>query len=184
MESHWKELPLERVLTFIEPGPVVLVTTFDGKRNNVMTISWTMAIDFDRHIVLTTGSWNYSFGALMERRECVVCIPPADMIETVVRIGDVSGADTDKFRRFGLTALPAATVAAPLIDGCMACLECRVVDHVEPYGFVVVEVLRVVVTTACRDRRLVLAVGDGTFVADGERYDCRALMADKLPPGL
>ena len=112
MESHWKELPLERALTFIEPGPVVLVTTFDGKRNNVMTISWTMAIDFDRHIVLTTGSWNYSFGALMERRECVVCIPPADMIETVVRIGD------------------------------------------------------------------------GTFVADGERYDCRALMADKLPPGL
>lgn len=50
-----KEVPIEKALTYIEPGPVVLVTTSDGKKNNVMTISWTMAIDFDQHIVLTTG---------------------------------------------------------------------------------------------------------------------------------
>lgn len=184
MEQDWKELPLARALTFIEPGPVVLVTTFDGQRNNVMTISWTMAIDFAQHIAITTGPWNHSFEALMRTRECVVCIPPAERIEEVVRIGDVSGVDMDKFRTFGLTALPAATVAAPLIDGCMACLECKVVDYVEPYGFVIMQVTRVVENTASRSRRMVHAVGDGTFVADGERYDCRALMADKLPPEL
>lgn len=61
MEQDWKELPLARALTFIEPGPVVLVTTFDGQRNNVMTISWTMAIDFAQHIAITTGPWNHSF---------------------------------------------------------------------------------------------------------------------------
>ena len=64
-----KEVPIEKALTYIEPGPVVLVTTSDGRKNNVMTISWTMAIDFDQHIVLTTGEWNYSFGTMMRTRE-------------------------------------------------------------------------------------------------------------------
>ena len=67
-----EEVDIEKALTFIEPGPLVLVTTFDGQRNNVMTISWTMAIDFAQHIVLTTGQWNRSFNALLEKRECVV----------------------------------------------------------------------------------------------------------------
>ena len=88
-----QEVNIEKALTYIEPGPLVLVTTFDGLRNNVMTISWTMAIDFAQHIVLTTGPWNHSFNTLMEQRECVVCIPPVSMLETVVRIGMVSGTD-------------------------------------------------------------------------------------------
>lgn len=50
-----KEVAVEKALTFIEPGPVVLVTTRNEDKINVMTISWTMAIDFDQHIVLTTG---------------------------------------------------------------------------------------------------------------------------------
>lgn len=179
-----KEAKIEKALMYIEPGPVVLVSTFDGKKNNVMTISWTMAIDFAQDIVITTGAWNHSFTTMMETKECVVCIPPASMIETVVRIGDVSGASVDKFEMFGLTALPAKTVKASLIDGCIACLECKVVDYVERYGFVVLHVTRVVENPDCLDKRMVHARGDGTFVADGESFNCRGLMADKLPPGL
>lgn len=101
-----QEVNIEKALTYIEPGPLVLVTTFDGLRNNVMTISWTMAIDFAQHIVLTTGPWNHSFNTLMEQRECVVCIPPVSMLETVVRIGMVSGTDVDKFEEFGAEGSP------------------------------------------------------------------------------
>ena len=179
-----KEVPKEKALTYIEPGPVVLVTTRDAERNNVMTISWTMAIDFEQHIVLTTGSWNHSFATMMDTGECVVCIPPASMLETAVRIGTVSGADVDKFEMFGLEALAAATVRAPLIAGCIACLECRVTDYIADYGFVVLHVTRVVEDPDCPDKRLIHAVGDGRFIADGETFDCRALMACKLPPGL
>lgn len=178
------ETAIERALTFIEPGPVVLVSTFDGHRNNVMTISWTMAIDFSQHIAITTGEWNYSFRTLMDTGECVVCIPPASMLKTVVRIGDVSGANTDKFKTFGLTPLPAATVKAPLIDGCIACLECKVTDYIEKYGFIIMKVTRVTVNPDCHDKRMIHAIGDGRFVADGETFNCRELMADKLPPGL
>lgn len=120
----------------------------------------------------------------MNTRECVVCIPPVTMLETVVRIGDVSGANIDKFNMFGLTPLPAVTVNAPLIDGCIACLECKVVDCIEKYGFIIMKVTRVTVNPDCHDRRMIHAIGDGSFVADGETFNCRELMADKLPPGL
>lgn len=179
-----KDVDIEKALTYIEPGPLVLVTTFDGQRNNVMTISWTMAIDFAQHIVLTTGRWNYLFTALLERRECVVCIPPVSMLETVVRIGMVSGAEVDKFEKFGLKALPAQTVEAPLVDGCIACLECRVIDYIDRYGFIILEVTRVVENPDCTDRRIIHAKGDGTFTADGESFNFRELMLEKLPPGL
>ena len=179
-----EEVDIEKALTYIEPGPLVLVTTFDGERNNVMTISWTMAIDFAQHIVLTTGPWNHSFTTLLETRECVVCIPPASMLETSVRIGLVSGAEVDKFERFGLSALPAQTVKAPLLDGCIACLECKMTDYIDRYGFIILEVTRVVENSNCIDRRIIHAKGDGTFTADGESFNYRELMLEKLPPGL
>lgn len=177
-----KEVAVERALTFIEPGPVVLVTTADGDRKNVMIISWTMAIDFDQHIVLTTGSWNYSFNALMGTGECCICIPPASMAKTVVGIGMVSGEDTDKFEKFKLSAVKGKTVKAPLIGECIACLECKVVDYIEKYGFIVLKVLRVAVNEDVEDRRLLHAVGDGTFFADGEKINLREDMRAKLPP--
>ena len=41
-----KTLQISKAFTLMEPGPVVLVTTTDGKKNNIMTISWTMVVDF------------------------------------------------------------------------------------------------------------------------------------------
>ncbi len=48
----------------MEPGPVVLVTTRDGRKNNIMTISWTMVLDFAPAFGITTGEWNHSYTAL------------------------------------------------------------------------------------------------------------------------
>lgn len=38
-------MQIEKAFTLLEPGPVVFVTTHDGKKNNIMTISWTMVVD-------------------------------------------------------------------------------------------------------------------------------------------
>ncbi len=59
-----RPMKLSRAFTLIEPGPVVLVTTSDGGSNNVMTISWTMVVDFIPRFAITTGAWNHSFKAL------------------------------------------------------------------------------------------------------------------------
>ena len=52
----------------IEPGPVVLVTTAVGRRKNIMTISWTLVMDFTPKLAFVTGSWNHSFQALLKTR--------------------------------------------------------------------------------------------------------------------
>ena len=61
-----KSLPLAEAFTLIEPGPVVLVTTKSGAKDNVMTISWMMVVDFTPRFAITTGPWNHSFAALRE----------------------------------------------------------------------------------------------------------------------
>jgi len=45
-----------KAFTLMESGPVVLITTNDGKKSNIMTISWTMFMDFSPMLTITTGS--------------------------------------------------------------------------------------------------------------------------------
>jgi flavin reductase (DIM6/NTAB) family NADH-FMN oxidoreductase RutF len=179
-----REMALEKAFMLIEPGPVVLVTTNAHGRNNIMTISWHMVTDFTPTIALTTGPWNYSFHALREGMECVLAIPTIDLAEKVVGIGDCSGATVDKFAAFGLTPLPAAAVKAPLIAECLACLECRVTDYWEAQDIFILRGVRAWLDDERQERRTFHANGDGTFVVDGETINLRALMADKVPPGV
>ena len=110
-----RQLELGKAFTLMESGPVVLVTTHDGKKANIMTISWTMVMDFTPVFAITTGEWNYSFAALRKTRECVIAIPGVDLLDKVVGIGTCSGADTDKFAKFKLMPVQARLVRPPLI---------------------------------------------------------------------
>jgi flavin reductase (DIM6/NTAB) family NADH-FMN oxidoreductase RutF len=177
-------MKLSKAFTLIEPGPVVLVTTHDGRRDNVMTISWTMVVDFTPAFAITTGAWNHSYAALKKYKECVIAIPTVDMLDKVVGIGTCSGADTDKFDRFGLTPVRAAVVRAPLIRECLANIECKVTDIVQKHSIVVLEAVAAHVDQAREERRMLHAVGDGFFIVDGRRIDRRKMMAAKLPPGV
>ena len=179
-----RKLKLARAFTLMESGPVVLVTTHDGKKNNVMTISWTMVLDFTPVFAITTGEWNYSYAALRKSRECVIAIPTVDLLDRVVGIGTCSGADTDKFAKFKLTPVRGTVVKAPLIKECLANIECKVVDIVRKHNIVVLEAVAAHVDTARKERRTIHAVGDGTFIVDGRRLDRRKMMASKIPSGL
>ncbi len=179
-----RKLELSRVFTLIEPGPVVLVTTWDGTRNNIMTISWTMVLDFTPMLAITTGAWNHSFAALRKLKECVIAIPTVDLLDRVVGIGTCSGADTDKFAKFKLTPLDGKVVNAPLIGECLANIECRVVDIVRKHNIVVMEAVAAHMDPSRREKRTLHAVGDGTFIVDGRRLDRRKMMASKLPAGI
>lgn len=179
-----RQFKLGKAFTLMESGPVVLVTTQDGEKNNIMTISWTMVVDFTPQFALTTGPWNHSFAALKKRRECVIAIPTVDMLDQVVGIGTCSGSDTDKFARFGLTPMGGKVVKAPLIKECLANIECKVIDIVSKHNIVVLEGVAACMNTARKEKRTIHAVGDGTFIVDGRRLDRRKMMAAKLPPGL
>jgi len=179
-----RELLLSKAFTLMESGPVVLVTTHDGQKDNIMTISWTMVVDFTPVFAITTGGWNYSFAALRKNRECVIAIPTVDMLDTVVGIGTCSGKNTDKFARFRLTRVPGKVVKAPLIGECLANIECKVIDIIEKHNIVVLEAVAAWIDSGREEKRVVHAVGDGTFIVDGRRIDRREMMAAKIPAGV
>ena len=179
-----RPLNLRKAFTLMESGPVVLVTTHDGQKNNIMTISWTMVMDFTPVFAITTGEWNHSFAALRKNRECVIAIPTVDMLDTVVGIGICTGTNTAKFAKFGLTPVQGKVVSSPLIKECLANIECKVVDIVKKHNIVVLEGGAAWIDAARRERRTVHAVGDGTFIVDGRKLDRRKMMAAKLPYGV
>lgn len=179
-----KRLPLGKAFTLLEPGPVVLVTTSDGGKDNVMTLSWTMVVDFTPVFAITTGPWNFSYAALEKTRQCVIAIPTVDLIDKVVGIGTCSGADTDKFAKFGLSRGKAKHVRAPLIEDCLANIECKVVDMVARHAIVVLQGIAAYRNDARKEKRTIHAVGDGTFIVDGRRLDRRKAMRSKLPAGV
>ena len=179
-----RKLKLSKAFTLMESGPVVLVTTHDGQKDNIMTISWTMVLDFTPVFAITTGEWNYSFLALRKNKECVIAIPTVDMLDTVVGIGTCSGRDTDKFAKFKLTPVQGNVVKAPLIKECLANIECKVIDFVKKHNIVVLEAVAAYLDTTRKEKSMVHAVGDGTFIVDGRKIDRRKMMASKLPSGV
>ena len=175
---------LGKAFTLLEPGPVVLVTTNAGGKRHIMTISWTMVVDFTPRFAITTGPWNFSYAALRKSRECVIAIPTVDMIDKVVGIGTCSGTDTDKFEKFALTPVKARHVKAPLIRECIANIECRVVDIIAKYSIVVLEGVAAYFDRARKEKRTIHANGDGTFVMDGRTLNRRKMMGSKIPEGI
>jgi flavin reductase (DIM6/NTAB) family NADH-FMN oxidoreductase RutF len=179
-----QELPLNKAFMLLEPGPVVLVTTINGEKNNIMTISWHMVMDFTPKFALLTGAWNYSYEALMKNKECVIALPTVDFSQKVVEIGGCSGSDTDKFKKFDLTPLKAKSVKAPLIKECLANIECRVKDYIEKHNIFILDAVYAWIDPNRKERRTIHANGDGTFVVDGRTLNYRKLMLSKLPPGV
>lgn len=175
-----KPYPLEKVYQLIEPGPVVLLTTALDDRQNVMTMSWHMMMEFTPPLIgCIVSSADHSFAALSQTGECVIAIPASDMAEKVVAVGNCSGRDTDKFADIGLTALPAGKVGAPLIRECFANLECKVIDRdfVERHNLFVLEVVAAWHEPRDTAPKTLHHKGYGTFAVDGEDIT----LASKMP---
>jgi len=176
-----KKLPLNKAFTLLEPGPIVLVTTADNGKQNILTLSWTMVMDFTPRFAFLTGPWNFSYKALNKTGECVIAIPTVDLAKTAIQIGTCSGAETDKFKKFKLTPLKAENVSAPLIKECYANIECRIIDHIEKHNIFVLDAVEAWVDEKRKAPRFFHAVGDGRFIVDGEKINHRKIMIDKLP---
>ncbi|MFC5302461.1 flavin reductase family protein [Azospira restricta] len=166
-----RSFPLARVYTLLEPGPVVLVTTAGRDGPDVMAMSWHTMLEFEPPLVgCVISNRDYSYGRIKRSRECVLNIPTVELAAQVVGCGNTTGAEVDKFARFGLTAKPAKKVAAPLIAECYASLECRVADTraVNRYGFFVLEVVQAWVDPAVKAPQTIHHRGKGRFMVAGD----------------
>lgn len=166
-----RSFPLSKVYGLLEPGPVVLLSTSQNGKPNIMAMSWHTMIEFEPPLVgCVVSGGDFSFAALMATRQCVLNIPSVELAEKVVACGNSTGRNVDKFAAFGLTPKPAALVGAPLIAECYANLECQVVDTqlVSRYNFFVLEVLKAWIDPAQRESRTLHHRGRGVFMVAGE----------------
>ena len=131
-----RDHPVDDVRRFLEPGPIVLVTSAWKGKTNIMTMGWHMVLSEEPSLVgCFIWDRNHSFEMIRKSRECVINVPTVDLATTVVKIGNTSGALVDKFARFGLTAVPGRKVKAPLIDECRALARAIEAFHMEGIRF-------------------------------------------------
>ena len=177
--SPMEELPLSEVYQLLEPGPVVLLTTAQKGRTNVMTMSWLTMVEFVPPLVAcVVSSEDYSFAALVAEHECVIAIPAVELAPVVVKVGNSSGRTVDKFKKFGLTPRPAEFVVAPLIAECFANFECRVVDTslADKYNLFVLEVVKAWKDPQQKRPKTIHHHGYGNFVVDGKTITLKSKM--------
>jgi len=165
------DFPVDKVRRYLEPGPIVLVSSAWRGEKNIMTMGWHTVMEFTPSLVgCVIAGGNHSFDLIRRSKECVINLPTTALTDIVVGIGNCSGAETDKFEKFGLTALPAQRVKAPLIAQCHANFECKLKDArlVERYNFFIFQVVKAHVARQPAYPQTLHYTGDGVFMVSGK----------------
>jgi flavin reductase (DIM6/NTAB) family NADH-FMN oxidoreductase RutF len=177
------DFPVSQVRRYLEPGPIVMVSSALDDRCNIMTMGWHTVMEFTPSLIgcVIAGS-NYSFDLIRNSGECVINLPTTSLTDIVVGVGNTTGAEVDKFEKFGLTAQVATQVKAPLIAECHANFECRLVDNalVDKYNFFIFEVVKAHVAKSPKHPETLHYTGDGVFMVAGKIISRRRLFRPEL----
>jgi flavin reductase (DIM6/NTAB) family NADH-FMN oxidoreductase RutF len=172
-----KPFPVTKVRRFLEPGPVVLVSSAHDGERNVMTLGWHMVLGLKPSLVgCYIWDENHSFSLIRRSKECVINVPTVDLVDAVIGVGNSHGPGVDKFATFGLTPVEASKVQAPLIAECYAGFECKLADArlIERYSLFVFEVVKAHVATSPRYPTTLHYRGDGVFMIAGRNVSYRS----------
>ena len=171
-----KRFPTDNVRRFLEPGPIVLISSAHRAKRDIMTCGWHMIMEMEPSLVgCYIWDQNDSRALIRASKACVINVPTAELINTVIDIGNTHGGDIDKFEAFGLTAVDAMKVGAPMIAECFANFECKLVDTrlINRYSLFVFEVVRAHVATSPRYPTTVHYRGEGVFMISGRNASHR-----------
>ena len=178
-----RDFPVAEIRRFLEPGPIVLVSSAWKGETDIMTMGWHMVMEFAPSLVgCYIWDRNHTQKLVLRSRECVINIPTAELLDTAVRIGNCSGAEVDKFATFGLTPVPGEKVGAPLVAECYANFECRLYDAslVRRRNFFIWEVVKAHVAASPRYPRTFHYRGDGVFMISGRNVSRRRLFKPEM----
>ena len=126
------EVPNERACRLVYPRLVVLVSCIDPttKKPNIITLAWTTPLSMTPPLVgILVAPRRYSHELISSAREFVVNIPTVEILDKAIKCGRISGRRHDKFSEIGLTAKPAKIVKTPVIEECVAHLECKLMNQ-------------------------------------------------------
>ncbi|MGN8159001.1 flavin reductase family protein [Salinisphaera sp. SWV1] len=154
--SDKQDFPVTQARRDLEPGPVVLLSCRHAGEHDIMTLGWHTILSFSPSLVgLMISGGNHSHRLIRASGVCGINVPSADLVDTVCRVGNTTGREIDKFSAFGLTAIEAERVDAPLIGECHVCFECRLHDDTLVAGYDFVGPVAVSYTCRVGDRKSV-----------------------------
>lgn len=149
-------IELSKAYRLLNHGPTVLISSAHNGKQNIMAAAWNMPLDFDPPKVTVVIDKNTYTRELIEASGTfAINVPCVAQIEVVQKVGTNSGRDlqgTDKFAEYGLDTFASTHITAPLLQGCVAWLECKIIPepHIQnTYDLFVAEVV-----AACADERV------------------------------
>lgn len=121
--------------TFLNPMPIVLASCqLPDQSPNLITLAWAgIASSNPPSVSIAIRPSRHSFSIINQTREFVIAVPNEEMIPAVDYCGCVSGRESDKFLKTGLTTENATKVGAPLVAQAPINMECKV-SHILDLG--------------------------------------------------
>lgn len=148
--SHISVAPTQ-AYRLLNHGPTVLVTTAHGEQRNIMAAAWNMPLDFNPpRIAIVIDKKTYTRELIEASGSFAINVPCKAQAEMVIKVGSSTGRELmgkepdNKFAAFTLPTFAASQIAAPLVEGCVAWLECKVIPepHIqETYDLFLAEVV-------------------------------------------
>ncbi len=164
-----QKVDLSKTYRLLNHGPTVLVTSAHGEQRNIMAAAWNMPLDFDPpKIAIVIDKNTYSRELIEASGSFAINVPCRAQAELVVKVGSSSGRELldkspdNKFEAFNLPTFAATKIEAPLLEGCVAWLECRVIP--EPHIQDTYDLFLGEVVAACADDRV---FSDGRWHFEG-----------------
>ena len=129
MKQSWKPG------TMIYPVPAVLVSCgATPEEYNLFTVAWTGTVCTNPPMCyISVRPERHSYEIIKRTGEFVINLTTKRLARATDWCGVRSGRDYDKFAQMGLTASPAAVVAAPVVEESPVAIECRV-KQIVPLG--------------------------------------------------
>lgn len=110
-------------------GPVVLVTTKWRAASDVMPVAWSMPLSAEPPFIgICVHSTRHTHDMIKFSEEFALNVPSRALLNHVQYYGSVSGRDLDKLDISKLPTFRARKIQAPLLEGCVAFIECGVED--------------------------------------------------------
>jgi flavin reductase (DIM6/NTAB) family NADH-FMN oxidoreductase RutF len=126
------DVPLGNFPRLLHPYNATLVSC-EGRTGppNVLAIAWVMPVSTNPPIlVFAIRRERYSYKLLEETKEFIINIAGFDLAGPVLYCGRKSGKNVEKFKAAGLTMGKARKVSVPIVNECVAHIECRVAETI------------------------------------------------------
>ncbi|CAG2141748.1 flavin reductase family protein [Cupriavidus plantarum] len=196
MSSFRAPVELAKAYRLLNHGPTVLVSAAHGGQRNIMAAAWAMPLDFAPPkvaVVVDKSTWTRHL--LEASGTFALQVPTVSQVDLTEALGSSSGQalaaqQTDKFAAYRLQTFQGDVIDAPLLEGCAAWLECRLLPEAsiqQTYDLFLGEVIAAHADTRVFSNgrwhfdgqdalRTIHHVAGGHFIVDGDAVDARPLV--------